>query len=295
MPSTQDYEFVRRLSRRGREGGAQNRGLELFRDRRSKLFVVKKMLVDGEHRRQLEVEVLRHLAQYNHASISRYMGHGGESLFIEYCDLGALDSFIRRSIEERGACLPERFLWHTLQELTGALAFLHWGTDVPRRISRRDDWDYIIHRDLKPNNIFMTSGPGLYPRIILGDFGCSTTASERSRRDAAGTIAFRPPGELYTRSSDMWALGAVMLILMGARDQYNQPIRNPGARGYSPRLIRLANILRKSDPSARPRACDFLDTIGDQLRKGIQEGSIRRRCQSLPQEYFTAGERQPSR
>lgn len=70
----------------------------------------------------------------------------------------------------------------------------------------------IVHRDIKTRNIFLFKR---FPILKIGDFGISTSLSERLMASTAiGTPYYLSPeicsGMKYDYKSDMWALGCVL-------------------------------------------------------------------------------------
>lgn len=178
---------------------------------------------------------IKHLRELEHPNICRFIDafirrstklnvpHEA-SLYMELCDLGSVGDLIEWC--EKRASRPriaEAFVWHVLHSLLKALAYIHFGV-ADRSVEPKRDWRVLLHRDIKPHNIFIRSrghDDGLYPAIVLGDFGISL---EESRRDPewgsdewpAGTVVWQPP-ELPLHhvkgKGDLWSVGAVVLNL----------------------------------------------------------------------------------
>lgn len=98
-----------------------------------------------------------------------------------------------------------------------------------------DDWDEIIHRDLRPSNVFLAaplaeSSRGI-PLCKLGDFGITVPRdyeplSNPEDMRGAGTTGWKAPecnsypadpehNHELTSATDIWAIGRIMLALMG--------------------------------------------------------------------------------
>ncbi|KAI9853030.1 MAG: hypothetical protein M1838_002809 [Thelocarpon superellum] len=186
------------------------------------------------------------------------------SLYTDHCDLGNLDEVIRQHARRREP-VPEGFARHVMTSLTNALAFCHAGVSDPLShpaTARLDRWLAVVHRDLKPGNVFLTSSPNphafstrtsantsnshplfnstpnaaslraVYPRVVLGDFGCCIRQDSPGydRPLCAGALYIQPPETpKFSEQGDIWALGAVMQMLC-RRDGGPLVHRPPGCR-----------------------------------------------------------------
>ena len=73
----------------------------------------------------------------------------------------------------------------------------------------------IQHRDLKPSNILIESETPL--EVVLTDFGSSALATMTLLTQARTTLAYAAPETLtgmYSRASDYWSLGIVMIEIL---------------------------------------------------------------------------------
>ncbi|KAL8903341.1 MAG: hypothetical protein Q9171_007435, partial [Xanthocarpia ochracea] len=103
-----------------------------------------------------EVYIIRDILGNMHPNLPK-LYHFNHSLaqleyWMEYCDGGDLVS-LSEYYQTKNLTIPEGFLWHSLIQLTSALAFIHTGIsrhdpDLPPP----DNWQPIIHRDIKPDN-----------------------------------------------------------------------------------------------------------------------------------------------
>ncbi|KAL8781843.1 MAG: hypothetical protein Q9213_005818, partial [Squamulea squamosa] len=175
-----------------------------------------------------EVHIIRDILGNVHSNLPK-LYHFNHSLaqlefWMEYCDGGDLVSLCEYHQDEH-LFIPEGFLWHSLVQLTSALAFIHTGVDRsdPDR-PHPPNWQPVTHRDIKPDNIFLKLPPPspsarnrkiIYPTLILGDFGLATTCLSLGELDVyIGTPAYQPPQlPQHTIYSDIWAVGAIIHYL----------------------------------------------------------------------------------
>ena len=177
---------------------------------------------------------MRQLRQFDHANVCKYIDafvkQGKRrtdadqgSLYMELCDLGSVGDMIERLTDKAGSQthLPEAFVWHMLNSLMQGLTYIHQGT--PKGTYEAiSDWQTVLHCDIKPHNIFLKTPRqgGLYPTIVIGDFGVCQKQSDphwdRARR-IRGTIAWQPP-ELPLHAmdgkGDVYSAAAVVLCLV---------------------------------------------------------------------------------
>ena len=136
-------------------------------------------------------------------------------LFMEFCDLGNLNGYMRSKKEE----LPIRDLLEMMRQCSSALVFMH-SQNPP-----------IIHRDIKPENILMKR-EGRADMIKITDFGVSklcvgqqSLTQALGRGHVMGTTCGSPyfmapeffaemeGGTEYDSSVDVFSLGLVFLVL----------------------------------------------------------------------------------
>ncbi|KAF2816323.1 kinase-like protein [Mytilinidion resinicola] len=219
------FTFVKALSKQaGGDTGALNGGIFIVRSKGSGALCVEKRFtredVKGLHAKR-EVNYLRKLRGHpNISHLKAYELDPGEvpRMVMTYYELGALDTLIDR-YKRKDQFLPEGFLWRVFLDIAKALRFCVYG--IRQEGDKADpEWDTILHRDIKPGNIFLTSSGSLYPRSVLGDFGCGisesdiTTALARDERVSRQARAFAPPESPdYDRRSDVYQLGLVMHCL----------------------------------------------------------------------------------
>ena len=194
------------------------------------LIVVKVVSVDGHdklsvaHAEALENELLL-LQSLQHPRIVRYLGHerlkgrieglssspveDGDKLVVmcEYMSGGSVASAIRQF----GAFDEKAIALHTKQILEG-LSFLHENR--------------VCHRDLKCDNFLIDVNGS----CKLADFGCSKRldvspeGSTVIMKSMKGSIPWMAPevlmGQGYGKSSDIWALGCVVLEMALGRNPW---------------------------------------------------------------------------
>lgn len=135
-------------------------------------------------------------------------------LYYDFYAGGDLNQLIR-SYRDQWQQVPEEFLWHAYQQISEALAFIHYGYDKRTLCPPPADFISIIHGDVKDKNIFLgppdpfSSDPLAreYPSLVLGDFGLADL--HPSRR--CGTLLWQPPElPMLSKKSDVWGAGAVI-------------------------------------------------------------------------------------
>jgi serine/threonine protein kinase len=150
----------------------------------------------------------------------------------EYCETGnllLLVDYLKTSEQK----IPEPLLWHILRSLAEAVRYLQQG---PKE-SSGTLWNMVYHRDIHLANIFLSSEPrSSLPRVVLGDFGLSTTTAhiKSGYNDEGKTSLFEqyfapPEFPVYYPKSDVYQIGAVLYCLMyGQYRPYD---------GKAPRLV----------------------------------------------------------
>lgn len=136
----------------------------------------------------------------------------------QYCEYGSLVKLID-CVNITNQRLSEPFLWHILASLAEAVRYLQHGPkDFPT-----SSWNAVYHRDIHLGNVLLASDPagGNFPRVVLGDFGLSTTTAHTTLGfNNAWVISrfegfFAPPEfPSYYLESDIYQIGAVLYCLM---------------------------------------------------------------------------------
>jgi eukaryotic-like serine/threonine-protein kinase len=119
--------------------------------------------------------------------------HGRRYEVTPYFHQGSLLRYFRRQGPMR-----ERDLRLLLSQLVEAIEALHHAG--------------VRHRDLKPTNILLRSQEPL--DVLVCDFGSSAIAAETLLTELHGTLAYaalEAVTGLYSRASDYWSLGVIML------------------------------------------------------------------------------------
>lgn len=252
-------------------------------DSTGQLVVVKVVAVDAHDKLSLaHVEALENelnlLQSFQHARIVRYLGHErisgridglsishqdeGEKLLVicEYMPGGSVASAIRQfgPFDEKAIAL------HTRQILEG-LGFLHENR--------------VCHRDLKCDNVLIDVNGS----CKLADFGCSKRldispeGATMIMKSMKGSIPWMAPevlmGQGYGRSSDVWALGCVVLEMALGRnpwghfDNIMQAMYRIGMGTKGPEIPDSLSEQCKSfvnrcltrDPKGRPTVLELLE------------------------------------
>ncbi|KAK4968123.1 hypothetical protein LTR66_011870 [Elasticomyces elasticus] len=288
-----DYTRIEQITaQHGADGGALNRGIWLVRSvRNGQTYVEKKIASEDvvtDRRAQREVRALKQLR--GHPNVNRihdylYDGRGAVPrchLFLEYCDLGALDGVMLR-FAARHTPVPEPFAWHVFYSIASALAWCHYGTITSPNLTTIDfpisdpDWNTTIHRDLKIGNIFLSSSRtapySSYPRIVLGDFGLSFQRDQvdgpglpSSRHQSRACIGWKPPEcPRYSLRSDVYQLGAVLHSLCLLLKWPDRVLTGVGTN-FSSELDRAVMQCLRPNPADRPSSV-FLASV---LRRKIE-------------------------
>lgn len=219
-----NYIQIKELTERKGDPGSFNAGVYLVRRRGDGRHFAQKKLQPTVPLSWIKNEI-RIIQGLRHRNILKYVESFitrepyAASIYTQWCDLGSLDDLIRAH-RKSNRPIPEGFVRHVFISLADALAYCHYGiteTDV-KQVSvtfKKPGWLTVIHRDLKPGNVFLVSSRGMYPRVIIGDFGMSIREDDRDyrRKDHAGAWMVRPPDAKCSPKSDIWALGVIMQML----------------------------------------------------------------------------------
>lgn len=194
------------------------------------------------------------------------------SVYLEYCDQGSLDDYIRS--RNGVSYVAEEQVWEWFLHTMKALYFCQCGPH-PDNASARRKWERIWHRDLKPANILLTRHHKDVGRTIakIADFGLATSKSwsyEAFKRGkkvwnaSGGTRGFDPPEfpERFTGRSDLWQLALCIVCLCNliryprSRDNPNGSRwskEQPAGHRYSRELNNVLKFCLVEDMEQRPQ------------------------------------------
>lgn len=187
----------------------------------------------GEEHGKRGFREARAAARLNHPGIvtvhDLVAAEGRSWIVMELVDGPSLEDALR----ERGPMAPDRVARIGLAMLEALRAAHNAG---------------ILHRDIKPSNVLLPSG-----RAVLADFGIATIQDDdrlTATGQVIGTLGYMAPervrGELASKASDMWALGATLCAAATGH-----PPGGAGAViGAGPLTPVLEGLLRH-DPAAR--------------------------------------------
>ncbi|KAK0201185.1 kinase-like domain-containing protein [Desarmillaria ectypa] len=157
-------------------------------------------------------EIASHITVSRHPNVITYRATWIEEDYIfmvmDYCPGGELHNAIR---EQKVFYRNDSLVKQVFLQVIDAVQYCHD--------------NQVFHRDLKPENI-LCSEDGT--QVFLADFGLATCEDNYNRR-GAGTLAYKSPeclGEDFksptysTRSSDVWALGIVLLNMIAGRNPW---------------------------------------------------------------------------
>ncbi|KAK0213752.1 kinase-like protein [Armillaria fumosa] len=176
-------------------------------------FAVKCIEIDGSDRATAaSKEIVLHATVSRHPNIVTYRSTWVEEDYIfmvmDYCSGGELHNAIR---EKKVFYRNDSLVKQVFLQVIDAVQHCHA--------------NQIFHRDIKPENI-LCSEDGT--QVFLADFGLATCEDEYMFR-GAGTLPYKSPeclGEDFksptysTRSSDVWALGVVLINMMVGRNPW---------------------------------------------------------------------------
>jgi len=154
------------------------------------------LIESSRQRRQMLLQELRLLGQVDCESLVTLHGAFLEeetvTIVLECMDRGSLeDLLLQKNI------VPERIIAPIAYQTLSGLSYLHQ--------------DRKLHRDIKPANVLLHSNG----YVKLCDFGMASLGEQSLNTTVLGTTKFMAPERLrahpYSRSSDLWSLGLVLL------------------------------------------------------------------------------------
>ena len=279
--SVPGYQTVKSL----KTGGMSDAILLVKDPRHGKLFIAKRISASGSHYERAAAELRTLNCIRRGLNLNFMVEHFWNpsrthlTLILEHCDAGNLEDMVQL-YRRRGQRIGEGFLWHVMQGIANALAYLHWGiADAAGGSQPVRNWGTICHLDIKPPNVFLSNSgrTNSYPRVVLGDFGCAVAKSDIFLGEAhpfiqgAGTPGWEPPeGESrsgkqrYGPSSDIWMLGATIQALarhLGAPDKLTLPGSVPLGPSYSRAINRFVSYASARNFRDRPNAQQLVREI----------------------------------
>ncbi|MCJ1469532.1 hypothetical protein MMC07_008165 [Pseudocyphellaria aurata] len=230
-----------------------------------------------------EISVLRelnheHITEYIDSFIDKSGRTPRASIYMEYCDLGSLASFLKNFRRPPA----EWAVWEMFIQLTNAVAYCHYG--VHNAVLRPDEprdaaWVTVLHRDIKPGNVFLRSGHSC-PKVVLGDFGQSVMEQDDGHWEKRQHMGYDedwapPEAPYYDRYSDMWSIGLVVQAM--CRLETSPPTIGPkrtywgAGRDFSELLSQVIRQLMRTDPQDRPFMASFAPKL-DVWRHRVPHG-----------------------
>ncbi|KAI9342381.1 kinase-like domain-containing protein [Obelidium mucronatum] len=206
--------------------------------------------------RQLKSELkILHIvrSEYIVSSYGAFSHDGGVSVCIEYMDLGSLDGIYKKS--------------GPIAESTVAKIAVH----VLRGLLYLADHK-ILHRDIKPSNILVNSKG----QVKITDFGVSKQLLNTVASTFTGTQGYLAPeritsGDVYTVTSDVWALGLTLIEIATAKNVY--PMMT---------LFEMMTYVQECEPPSLPPG-KFTPLFEDLIAKCVIKDHTKR---SVPEELL---------
>ncbi len=152
----------------------------------------------------------------------------------------------------------------------------------------------VVHRDIKPPNVLVRTdgadGPSTGPRVKLLDFGIAKLLEEDAEPGAsvvltqdsgwAVTPAFAAPeqltGRAITTSTDVYALGVLLYLLLGGRHPAGSGLQSPAdliaaiVDTEPPRLSETVTAVRPADDETDETPAAMRGTSPDKLRRALR-------------------------
>eukprot|EP01086_Lenisia_limosa_P006153 TRINITY_DN24794_c0_g1_i1.p1 TRINITY_DN24794_c0_g1~~TRINITY_DN24794_c0_g1_i1.p1 ORF type:complete len:321 (+),score=54.77 TRINITY_DN24794_c0_g1_i1:49-1011(+) len=234
--------------------------VELVKHRGTGILFAKKVVRTGLNNVAFEAVQTEHASLVNCSClyiVALYSAFAEDQCYtfmLEYMDGGTLADIIKN----KGA-LPEKVIARILKDALRGLKEIHKAK--------------IIHRDIKPSNILLSASSGI---VKIADFGVSREIEPQysAAQSFVGTATYMAPerlkGDNYTRSSDIWALGLVVLecslgaypfptcqVLELMQSVCDSPLPNPPPSASTDFKDFLGCMLNR-DPSGRKKASELL-------------------------------------
>ena len=175
---------------------------------------------------------------------------------------------LRDILDESGGCLPAARAIKLAHSTLRALDVLH----RPREEALRG----LVHRDIKPENIMVKNPETPEERVVLIDFGISSTVTEAAGGPLVATWPYASPEqrldpEKISARSDIFATGVVLYEMLSG----HRPFGNGIHEFPRDEDVRLLGI---SCPDGSQRQ---IDTINDILKRALMMDPSRRYSEAL--------------
>ena len=175
---------------------------------------------------------------------------------------------LRDILDESGGCLPAARAIKLAHSTLRALDVLH----RPREEALRG----LVHRDIKPENIMVKNPKTPEERVVLIDFGISSTVTEAAGGPLVATWPYASPEqrldpEKISARSDIFATGVVLYEMLSG----HRPFGNGIHEFPRDEDVRLLGI---SCPDGSQRQ---IDTINDILKRALMMDPSRRYSEAL--------------
>jgi len=297
MGPSHTFTVLHSIDERQLSGVGMSLGVHLVRNQVSGKELVAKIISTSDsvrtERAVAEVNALVHVREAGGAlNVNFLVEHLFDDasktciLIVEHCTAGTIwkETFAAMQHHEP---FQEAFVWHVLSGLAKALSMTHYGINADNPAVRSQDWNCIYHRDIKPGNIFLTDRQqiGVYPRIVLGDFGCAVTRRDietgiaDKAAQAHGTVGWFPPERFpshggprhrWGKATDIWQSGAVVQTMCRLILQPDIRFVEQGdvcGQYYSKELNSLVGSMMDVNPVKRPDAVGLMTAVRTEMHK----------------------------
>jgi serine/threonine protein kinase len=278
---TQRYRLVRTIASGGMAQvlEAASQGMDGFERRVAIKRLLPQHLRDGGRRRMF----------FDEASIGSRLHHGG---VVQIMDYGLIDGAAFLAMEfvdgvdtlraltlaSTDRLMPEGIALHVISEVAHALAYIH---DVK---DEQGEPLGIVHRDVSPQNILLSWDGD----VKLSDFGIAL-CMQREEQTAEGVVKGKLPymapeqalGERVNAAADVYALGATLATLLGARamgpamtdEEAWARVVEARERGVSAAVAELIGACTCREPRDRLRAADVAAAAGSLAFQRLSRGA----------------------
>lgn len=165
---------------------------------------------DPEFEKRFEHEV-RACISLKHPNLLRYYGHGVDSQGVPFSVTELLEGRTLKQVLAEGAPQPNRLASDVIEQIGGALDYLHG--------------QGLVHRDIKPDNIFVCDDGNLKLMDLGLVKGEAMTLLTRTG-NILGTPAYMPPEQFDGQTSpaaDQYALGIILYEILAGERPFVQP------------------------------------------------------------------------